>query len=700
MKNRANRLINEHSPYLLQHAYNPVDWYPWGEEAFEKAKAEDKPVLLSIGYSACHWCHVMERESFSDPDIAAAINRVFVPVKVDREDRPDLDKLFMAVCEMLSETGGWPLHIIMTSDKKPFFATTYIPKLSTSNRIGLLELTSRMKKLWTYYRNDLLTTANNVLKDLSRLSDLGDKEVLPSTVMNDTFLQLSHQFDEEFGGFGAAPKFPMPHTILFLLNHYTMTGNNRSLEMAEKTLQSIHQGGIFDHLGFGFHRYSADRKWHVPHFEKMLYDQAMLTMAYTIAYQVTKHDLYKEIAQNTIEYVLRDMVSLEGGFYASQDADSEGEDGRFYLWSYDEIVELLGLEESKLFISLFSVEKEGNYYDEASGKKTGKNILFMKKPLSSFAREKNMKEADLKKLVAVMQEILYAVRSLRTIPGKNTKILADWNGLMIAALAKAAQVFEEPRYYTVAKRAADYISRTMMTIDNRLMHSSGDDSVKIATVDDYSFFMWGLVELYETAFDPDNLMVAVNLSKGLISHYWDKDNGGFFMTADDGEILYVRQKELYDNAIPSGNSVAMLVLIMLSRMTGDVSLEDKAHEIPMTFSKKIKQTPAAYTQFMIAKAYEEGPSYEIVIVGDPSSPATEEMIAIVHQEYISNRVVLFRLSEGAKDEILSVAPYLAEYKSVNGKSTVYICKNYTCQSPVTEIQDMLRLLDIEPARAA
>ncbi|MFX1341614.1 MAG: thioredoxin domain-containing protein, partial [Promethearchaeota archaeon] len=575
-KPTENRLAKEKSPYLLQHANNPVDWYPWGQEAFSKAKKEDKPILLSIGYSTCHWCHVMAHESFENERIAKLMNDAFVNIKVDREERPDIDSLYMSVAQMLTGSGGWPLTIIMTPDKQPFFAATYIPAETRFGRMGMDELIPEIQRLWKEDRNRLNTITKNIRTNLES-SALGSKGAeLGECVLEMAFDALKQRFDEEYGGFGFRPKFPSPHNLMFLLRYWKRTKNKEALRMVEMTLQAMRLGGIFDHVGLGFHRYSTDPKWLLPHFEKMLYDQAMLTMAYVEAYQATKKDEYAQTVREIITYVLRDMTSPEGGFYSAEDADSEGEEGKFYVWTEEEIRKVLSKKEADVFVEVYNFEPDGNFLEEATGKRMGTNIPHLRKKLVTEAKARKMTKKALLKLLEEAREKLFMFRNQRIHPHKDDKILTDWNGLMIAALAKAARALNQPSYAKAAKRAVTFVLTKMQGDKGRLLHSYRDrDAGILAFLDDYAFMIWGLLELYETTFEPEHLQKAIELNAELLTHFWDKAGGGFFFTADDAEDLLVRKKDAYDGAIPSGNSVAMLNLLRLAHVTAESDLELK-----------------------------------------------------------------------------------------------------------------------------
>jgi len=690
---RVNRLIREKSPYLLQHAHNPVDWYPWCDEAFEKARSDDKPIFLSIGYSTCHWCHVMEKESFEDTEVARLMNEAFVSIKVDREERPDIDGIYMTVCQMMTGGGGWPLSIIMTPDRKPFYAATYIPKESRFGRLGMVELIPRIKEMWEKRRNDVVGSAEKVASIVGRASDVASGEELGEEVLAAAFGQLAQSFDELHGGFGKAPKFPTPHNLFFLLRHWKRTGDEKCLQMVEKTLQSMRFGGIYDHVGFGFHRYSTDYRWLVPHFEKMLYDQAMLAMAYTEAYQVTGKSEYEETVRQIFSYVLRDMTDSQGGFYSAEDADSEGEEGKFYLWTEEEIRQVLPVEESDLIISTFSVEKNGNFAEEATGQTSGRNIFFLRKPLSEIAADLEIEHAELRDRIGFARQKLFAAREKRVRPHKDDKVLTDWNGLMIAALAKGAQVLDEPRYAEAAGRSAGFILTRLRDSNGRLYHRYRDgDAAVPAFLNDYAFLIWGLIELYEATFEVRYLRTALELNNDMLKIFWDEENGGFYFTAEGAEDLMFRKKEIYDGAVPSGNSVAMLNLLRLGRMTANAELEKRAAQIGRAFSGQILQAPIAYTQLMAALDFGVGPSYEVVVVGDERAEDTKAMLKAIRRRFVPNKVLLFRPADLELPEISGLAEFTANQRTINSRATAYVCLEYQCKLPSTDVEETLRLL--------
>ncbi len=687
----TNRLIHEKSPYLLQHAHNPVDWYPWGEEAFAKAKKENKPIFLSIGYSTCHWCHVMERESFEDPQVAKLMNGAFVAIKVDREERPDIDNVYMTVSQLLTGSGGWPLTILMTPDKKPFFAGTYIPKESRFGQTGMLELIPQVKKLWDTQHDKIAQSADKITAALQQASTGAAGGDLDKSTLSAAYRQLAGSFDAQNGGFGTRPKFPTPHQLLFLLRYWKRSGDDKALTMVEKTLHAMRQGGIYDHVGFGFHRYSTDAEWLVPHFEKMLYDQALLAMAYTEAFQATGKAEYRQTAREILTYVLRDMTSPEGGFYSAEDADSEGIEGKFYLWTEPEIRRALG-SDAELFIKAYGIEKGGNFEGEASGQQSGSNILHRTAALSQIAAASKLAVPDVAKRIEAARQKLFAVREKRVHPHKDDKILADWNGLMIAALAKAGRAFDEPRYTAAAQRAADFILQKLHK-DDRLLHRYRDGEAAItAHLDDYTFLVWGLLELYEADFEVRRLQTALDLNRHMIAHFWDEKSGGFYLTANDSEELLTRSKEIYDGAVPSGNSVAMWNLLRLSRMTGQVDLEAKAARLQRAFSSGIGQAPASYTQLLVALDFAIGPSYEVVIAGNSHAPDTKAMLRVLNTRFLPNKVVLLRPTEQAAPPITQLATFTQSQTGLKNKATAYVCLKGACRLPTSDINQMLSLL--------
>lgn len=688
-----NRLMHEKSPYLLQHADNPVDWYPWSNEAFEKAGKEDKPIFLSIGYSTCHWCHVMAHESFDDETVANLLNQAFVAIKVDREERPDIDNIYMTVCQMITGGGGWPLTIIMTPDKKPFYAGTYIPRDSRFGQVGMIELLPRIAELWKNRKKDIIKSADQIIEALGQAFEGAASAALDESALNGAFIYFENNFDRRFAGFGRAPKFPTPHNLLFLLRYWKRTGNVLALDMVESTLRAMRQGGIFDHLGLGFHRYSTDPEWLIPHFEKMLYDQALLALVYAESFQATGIEFYRRAGKEIFSYVLRNMTDESGGFHSAEDADSEGREGKFYLWRQEEILLALSEKDAQLAIAIFNVKPEGNFLDPHSGDPTGENILHLSRPLADIAKELNLTEIELLKKLESIRKKLLAYRERRPRPHKDDKILSDWNGLMIAALASGSQAFDEPAYAAAAARAADFILNVLRSDEGRLLHRFREGySGLLANLDDYAFLIWGLLELYEATFETKYLDEAIRLNDEMIELFWDFQEGGFFFTPKDAEDLPVRQKEIYDGAIPSGNSVAALNLMRLGRITGNITYERKASNMMSVFGGQVRQAPQAYTMLLSALNYTLGPSFEIVVVGNSQTADTEKMLKALHRAYLPNKVVVFRPAELEQPPIDNLAEFVREHKTIDNKATAYVCREYMCNMPTTDIEEMLRQL--------
>lgn len=686
-----NRLINESSPYLLQHATNPIDWYPWGAEAFGKAKKENKPIFLSIGYSTCHWCHVMERESFSDAEVAALLNQYFVSIKVDREERPDIDRVYMTVTQTMTGRGGWPNTVFLTPDRKPFFAGTYFPKETRWGTTGLMELLPKVAELWQNDRQNVLKSADQITSLIANRRNLGPGAALDKSILDKTSSMLAEVFDADYGGFGPAPKFPTPHVFAFLLRHYYHTKDSQALAMVEKTLIRMRLGGIYDHIGFGFHRYSTDRQWLVPHFEKMLYDQALLAIAYTEAYQATGKAFYAQTVNEILAYILRDLTSTKGGFYSAEDADSEGVEGKFYLWTLPQIQKILGNDETETFKKIYNLEPDGNFTAPEAVHTAGSNILHLKEALPDLAGGLGVPENQLRQRMEKNRTQLFQVREKRVRPFKDDKILTDWNGLMIAALAKAGTLLGEPRYTAAAVRAADFILRELQAENGRLMkrYRKGNAGLP-AHLDDYAFTVWGLLELYEATLEVTYLQEALRINDQMIAHFWDDTGGGFYMTADDGEKLLLRSKDIYDGAIPSGNSVATLNLLRLGHMTGREDYLKKAEGITRTFAESVNRYPAGHTHLMVALQYALNPNYEVVIVGRPATKDTRAMLAALRKPFLPGKVVLLRPADKKTSAaIIRLAPYTEFMIAKNGRATAYVCTNFVCKLPTTDISQML-----------
>jgi uncharacterized protein YyaL (SSP411 family) len=690
-----NRLIHESSPYLQQHATNPINWFPWGAEAFDKAKKEDKPIFLSIGYSTCHWCHVMAHESFSDKEVAALLNEDFIAVKVDREERPDIDSVYMTVTQALTGSGGWPMTIFMTPDKKPFYAGTYFPKDQRWGRPGMMELLPKIAAAWHNDRSKVVTSADRITQHVVRLSSRQAGSKLDQEILVQALQSLGQAYDPEYGGFGKSPKFPSPPQLNCLLRRYYHTKDEQALAIVEKTLTRMRFGGIYDQLGFGFHRYATDAQWLVPHFEKMLYDQAMLVMAYTEAFQATGKSFYAQVAEEIITYVLRDMTSAQGGFYSAEDADSEGVEGKFYLWTPGEINNLLAPKEAALLSKVFNVKDGGNFEEAGPGHNIDQNILHLQKPLPELAEDLGISEEQLHNRLEAGRQTLFDAREKRIHPFKDDKILTDWNGLMIAALAKAGYVLNNRKYTAAASKAADFILQNLTTENGRLLkrYRKGKSGLT-AHLNDYAFMVWGLIELYQATYETNYLKHAIDLNAKMLAHFWDLQNGGLFLTADDGEKLLVRSKEIYDGAIPSGNSVAVLNLLRLAHMTGNTDFMEKAEGIIKAFSDPVKQYPSGHSQLMVALEFALNPNYEVVIVGEPQKQDTRVMLAALRRPFIPEKIVLFRTADKKSAGTLGdIAPFTRSMATRNGQATAYVCRQFACKLPTTSVDQMLQNLE-------
>jgi uncharacterized protein YyaL (SSP411 family) len=680
---KTNRLAGEKSPYLLQHAYNPVDWYPWSSEAFERAKAEDKPVFVSIGYSTCHWCHVMEKESFEDQTVAQLMNRAFICIKVDREERPDLDAAYMAVCQAMGRSCGWPLNVLMTPDKKPFFVASYIPKDDRYGTGGMLSLVPQIEQIWKSRRAELEATGIEVNEQIAIQPKTEDEIQLGIGELDEAYDQLFLAYDHENAGFGSAPKFPSSHNLLFLMRYYNRTGQPAAWSMVEQTLRAMRLGGLFDQIGLGFHRYATDARWLVPHFEKMLYDQALLSLAYVEAYQVSGAPKFRITAKETLDYVLRDLTSPEGGFYSAEDADSEGEEGKFYLWTQQEIQQALPTDLADFAIKIFGVKAEGNYYEAGKGL-SGKNILHLAVPLEQMASEEANLTVD--QVIAKLGKtvsMLFEARKKRVRPAKDDKVLVDWNGLMIAALARASQVFGEQKYQYAAEKAADFILTQMQTDDGGLFHRyvKGEKAIG-GFLDDYAFLVFGLIELYEANFNEKYLQAGVKLTQTMIAKFWDNQNGGFYFTGkDSGEIP--RLKQSYDGAVPSGNSAALQDLLRLARLSGEAVFEQYADKLLHTFAEEVRGYPMGHTFMLSGLDFVLGPSFSVVLAGSSADKDTQVMLAALRKTYLPNLTVKLTSQLG-----------LGGYEKIEGKATAYVCINQTCMPPTNKAEKMLEYLKV------
>ncbi|MCA1810896.1 MAG: thioredoxin domain-containing protein [Halobacteriales archaeon] len=683
-----NRLADEPSPYLRQHAHNPVDWWPWGEAAFAEARRRNVPVFLSIGYATCHWCHVMAHESFEDPEVARLLNGAFVCVKVDREERPDVDDVYMAVCQQTTGSGGWPLTVLLTPDRKPFFAGTYFPRESRHGRVGMLDLVPRVQEAWRTQRAELERQGEHILQHVrGEAHGHGDEEMdeggfrLPAAprelgldALRAGLDALAQRFDPLHGGFGTAPKFPSPHHLLFLLRWHHREGDPASRQMVEAQLDAMARGGIHDHLGGGVHRYSTDREWRLPHFEKMLYDQAMLALACTEAFQATGNAEHAKVARSTLDYVLRDLADPAGGFRCAEDADSEGVEGKFYVWTKEEILQALGPADGERFCAAYGVRPDGNFLDEATHQKTGANILHLRKPLAPG------EEATL----APLRARLLAVRSQRVRPLLDDKVLTDWNGLVLAALAKASTVLKEPRYGEAATRCANFLHARMRRPDGRLLHRWHAGKVDAtAFLDDHAYLLWGLLELHGATLEPQRLVWATEVAQQLLDRFSAPD-GGFYVSPSDGEDLGARRRAAYDGALPSGNAVAAWGLHRLALLTGDPRWSGAADRTLAAYASQVQQAPAAFTMMLVALDLALGPTRELAIAGHDGA---EALLSVARDAY-RPRLVLLR----ADAETAKAAPWLAEHKPLGGKAAAYLCEGHACKRPTADPDELRRLL--------
>ena len=663
-----NKLAEEKSPYLLQHAYNPVKWYPWGAEAFDKAKKENKPIFLSIGYSTCHWCHVMAKESFEDAEVAALLNEAFVSIKVDKEERPDIDTVYMNTCQAATGHGGWPLTILMTPNQKPFYAATYVPKHTQFGLLGLVELLDQIALKWSKNPSSILRTGDQ-LADIMKREFEASSGSAPVTkdIVNLAVTQFYQSFDHDYGGFGNEPKFPTPHKLMFLLRYAQLEADEQSLFMVENTLMHMYRGGIYDHIGYGFSRYSTDAKWLVPHFEKMLYDNAMLAITYTEAYQYTKKPVYRTVAEQILEYIRREMTDKEGGFYCAQDADSEGEEGKYYVFTPDEVNAVLGNEDGSYFCEYFDITEEGNF--EGSS-------------IPNLIKSHELK-SDNERIIRLCST-LYDYRRNRRQLHKDDKLLTSWNALMITAYATAAKVFRKTDYCEAARLAAEFIDSKLTDPNGLLYVRYRDDSAAFfGNLDDYAFYGMALLSLYDITFEAKYLKRAIRQAQNMKNLFWDEKHGGFFLNASDAEQLIYRPKEVFDGAIPSGNSVAGYVLRRLASLTADADLITLAGKQLRFLAGQVQEHPTGHSFALIAFLEQLYPSKEIVCVTGEKEEYSP-LIQYLSEKFEPNTVVLLKTSQN-QEEVLEIADYLADYRTINDKTTYYVCENHNCQTPSNEL---------------
>ncbi len=672
---RTNRLAQETSPYLLQHQHNPVDWYPWGAEALRKSREENKPIFLSVGYSACHWCHVMEHESFEDEEIAEILNEHFVSIKVDREERPDVDSIYMEAVQMMTGQGGWPMSVFLLPDLRPFFGGTYFPPQDKWGRPGFKSVLLRLAEVYRTRREDIDDSAENITTHLQQMGVVSSAEGdLKAGWIDQAVRELKERFDSAWGGFGKAPKFPPSMALMLILRAWRGSREPELLKMVEITLQRMAMGGMYDQLGGGFHRYSVDNYWLIPHFEKMLYDNGLLVRSYLEAYQATASAFYRSVAVDTLEYVLREMTDAGGGFYSAQDADSEGEEGKFFVWRPEEIEEILGKEEGGLFCRFYGVTEEGNFEGKTSA-------LFIQRPPRSFAEEEGISQEALFDVLQRGRAKLFSVRERRVKPGLDDKILTSWNGLMISAMALAGRALEEPRYVEAASRAADFILREMREERGLLRSHRGGVSKLNAYLDDYAFLIVGLVDLYEASFEVRWIRAACDLAREMIARYWDEEGGAFFFTAHDHERLIVRKKMTQDGAIPSGNSMAALGLLKLAKLSGEEEFRTRGEGVLRAFSEYLERAPAAFHMMLVALDFHLASPVEVAVVGERGAADTHAALRAVEAGFVPNKVVAFRSPDAEEDAGL---PLLAGKSMVDGRAAVYVCENFACKAPLTD----------------
>lgn len=678
-----NRLAGESSPYLRQHADNPVDWYPWGEEALRRARDEDRPILLSIGYSACHWCHVMERECFEDPQIARLMNDNFVNVKVDREERPDLDSLYMTAVQAMTGHGGWPLTVFLTPDGVPFYGGTYFPPEDRGGMPGFPRVLRAVAEAYRARRGEILQSAGQVRELLERQTRLrAQPRPLGAELMDQAFAELRRQFDARHGGFGRAPKFPQPMSLELLLSIFARTGAPEALAMVELTLERMAYGGIYDQLGGGFHRYAVDEAWLVPHFEKMLYDNAQLAALYLHAFQLTGRPLYRRVCEETLDYVLREMTSPEGGFYATQDADSEGEEGKYFLWTPEEISAALDEEEARIVLTYYGVRPEGNF--------EGRTILSIPRPPTEVARGLGISLEELEAVVARARARLLAWRERRVKPARDEKILTSWNGLMLRAFAEAAAALERDDYRQAAEANARFLLGHLRR-QGRLLRSFKDGAARLnAYLEDYSLAIDGLLALYQCTLDPLWYREARALAETMIDLFWDPEQQAFFDTSKDHEQLITRPRDVFDNATPSGTSVAVDVLLRLAVLSGEQRYRELAEGTLRALAEPMARMPGGFGRLLSALDFALTGAQEVAILGDPAAADTRALLAVLRHGY--RPYLVLAAARGPDDPLAAEMPLLADRTLLAGRATAYVCRNYACQMPTTEPAELERQL--------
>ncbi len=685
--NTPNRLVNEKSLYLIQHAYNPVDWFPWGEEAFAKSIAQDKPIFLSIGYSTCHWCHVMERESFENQEVASILNQNFISIKVDREERPDIDHIYMLTCQLMNGNGGWPLNLFLTPSLKPFFAGTYFPPTGKYGRVGFKDLLQNISKVWIEKKEEILESSNQFVHYLNSLNSSSATVDITDQLFNSATNYFITSFDKQYGGFGTHPKFPSPHNLMYLLRDWKYNGNAISLQMAAQTLTALRFGGIFDHIGFGFHRYSTDKQWLVPHFEKMLYDQAMLIRVYSEAYLATKQSLFKQTAEEIIEYVLRDLTSSEGAFYTAEDADSEGIEGKFYTWRLEELELLLNKDELSIAQKVFNIKEEGNFLDEAKRILTKENIPHSSLSIAELAALFNMDQFALEASISKIRSILFNNREKRIHPLKDTKVLTDLNGMMISSLAYASRAFNNNSYLIAAQKAFEFINNTLIAPGNILLHRFKDgQAIQNGFIDDYAFIIFGLLELFQSTMDENYLNKAIELTDVAIAKFWDDVNGGFYFAMDKSTDLIARSKEYYDGAIPSANSVMAHNFNKLTSLTFNQKYQQYFTMLINSNGQSIAKAPHSFA-FTMCALIENKNECQIIVADNNIFDPNEIVYHKINNTFLPSLNYRF-LSVNNK-----LPQNFESYTLLNDSVTYYYCKNRECQLPTNNASQITNLIE-------
>jgi len=702
----TNRLIHEKSPYLLQHAHNPVDWYPWGNEAFDKARKENKPIFLSVGYSTCHWCHVMERESFENPEIAKLMNDSFVSIKVDREERPDIDQVYMTFVQATTGSGGWPMTVFLTPDLKPFFGGTYFPPEDKWGQPGLTKVLNKITEAWTSDHEHVVAGSDTIVRKLQSVTEVpGGNEKLSDAVRSKAYGQFASNFDAKFGGFGDAPKFPRPVTLNFLVDLYGVDAESKegkhALEMSIFTLRKMAEGGIHDHIGGGFHRYSTDKFWHVPHFEKMLYDQAQLVIAYLNAFQITRDPVFEKTARDILEYVRRDMTNKDGGFYSAEDADSliaqgkpERGEGAFYVWSKDEINRLLGAERAKVFDYQFGVDPKGNASEDPQGEFKNKNILIQRYDLADTAKKFGLTKEKTEQLLVESRKILFDARAKRPRPARDDKIVTAWNGLMISAFARAYPVLEDTAYLEAANKAADFIQQKLYRADTKTLLRSYREGASDVNgfASDYAFLVQGLLDLYEATFDVQRLEWAIELQQRQDEIFRDAKQGGYFMTSGNDATVLLRMKEADDAVEPSPNSVSALNLLRLGYMLDQDDARRRGEQTIAAFAKQLEAAPSSMPQMLAALSWARSRPKQIVIVGKADDAATRAMLREVHRHFAPHKVLILADGGAAQQFFAERVEFMKSVGKIDNKPTAYVCENFVCQLPTNDIRTLADLL--------